>query len=77
MSTSDPSAETVLTDSKLAENQQAGIGALPDLAMITRLANEFFSALPVHPGPGSLSAAAPVPASSIIGICQNAGYAEP
>jgi hypothetical protein len=50
MSTSDPNSETVLTTdstSDATENATA-MSSLPDLEVITRLANEFFAALPGH-----------------------------
>ena len=50
MSTNDPLPKCVLTPdtetTRVPEDHSAGIGSLPDLAVITRLANEFFSAFP-------------------------------
>ena len=69
MSTSDPSAETVLTledKTEGAKNSNA-LAALPDLEVIAKLANEFFAALPgqapnlAAPTPGGVDASA-VPA---------------
>jgi cysteine desulfurase / selenocysteine lyase len=63
MSTSDPSAETVLKNVEDAQKSPAGgVAALPDLEVITRLANEFFAALPAQPTTaGALPASPSVP----------------
>jgi cysteine desulfurase / selenocysteine lyase len=65
MSTSDPSAETVLKDVEDAQAQgpPAGSGlSLPGVEVIARLANEFFAALPTQPPtPGSLPASPSIP----------------
>lgn len=65
MSTSDPSAETVLKDVEDAQAPRPAAGpsvSLPDVEVIARLANEFFSALPMQPRTeGSLPASPSVP----------------
>ena len=65
MSTSDPTAETVLKDVEDAQARRPTSGSsvlLPDVEVIARLANEFFAALPVQPPtPGSLPASPSVP----------------
>jgi cysteine desulfurase/selenocysteine lyase len=52
MSTSDPASETVLTtdtgNTKVRESSPGAMASLPDAAVIARLANEFFAALPGH-----------------------------
>jgi cysteine desulfurase / selenocysteine lyase len=65
MSTSDPSSETVLTvDNTEATENSGGVASLPDLAVIARLANEFFAALPEQASsPGTSPAGTPAPAS--------------
>src|SRR5690348_14136500 len=65
MSTSDPSAETVLKDVEDVRGQKPPAGnavLLPDVEVIARLANEFFAALPMQPPtPGLLPASPSVP----------------
>src|SRR5579872_620054 len=63
MSTSDSSAETVLKDGEDTQKSPArGLASLPDLEVITRLANELFAAMPVQlPGTGSLPASPSIP----------------
>ena len=74
MSTSDPASETVLTEpggAQPAQVQPGGIAGLPDLAVITRLANQFFAALPgqpqgaLAPSPTAVEGATAVPPPSL------------
>ncbi|HEY1462031.1 MAG TPA: family 2A encapsulin nanocompartment cargo protein cysteine desulfurase [Terriglobales bacterium] len=61
MSTSDPSAETVLQDAEDVQGKPAGSGvSLPDLEVITRLANEFFAAVPSQPSASGIMPVSPV-----------------
>jgi cysteine desulfurase/selenocysteine lyase len=71
MSTSDPaSAErptpvsTKNSSGLTGDSPHAAMASLPDLAVIARLANEFFAALPANAAPGNVGASIPGPATT-------------